>query len=285
MSRKRSRRGTEPEPPEALTPYDEAVDALARRRVSARVNGEQRELEALEFLLFKTFETGIGGSPYAQRVMLDRFHRVAAQKRDLLAAEVRDGYELLARQRRWLVDARAAGRPERDVLPHPDDIVIDPATGVRIAGPRTPEERAICEETRALRDALLLQAALEERDAPDNALDAPRDPAHQMAVLALLLDQRLPERLRLADHELMKRMRLSAALPRRALLRALRRAWRERGCPLPRGWRLPGDLDLVGALELRLEMLARWRRAGGTRAALDGVVDAIAAEQRRARRA
>jgi hypothetical protein len=94
----------------------------------------------------------------------------ARQTQEAHALEVREHngvwsrYQTLARD--VIAEAKAKGEWEPDLVPHPDDIVIDWETGPRFVWPFDEASKSEMQKRIAFREALLLQAALDKRLTP-----------------------------------------------------------------------------------------------------------------------
>ena len=207
------------------------------RKVTIREGDETKEIPAIEAVSRAQYLLAIkNGSAYAQKHIIERFDRAEREVR----REIKEDCELATsykeRTQALFAEAEKSGEPPPDILPHPDDVVIDYEKGVRFIGPTNKEEAAKMEETIKLRALHLMQHVLEERQSED--LDGPDRPGTAV-LIAMLLDMALPPRLRFKDFEMQMRMWPYQGMTKRKLLKELRRAWREVGAPRPRGWTYP----------------------------------------------
>ena len=139
--------------------------------------------------------------------------------------------------------------------------IIDDETGCSL---RRADRRGLAlhrlEQTIELRDLHLIQDVLEVRQAVD--LHGPDRPGTALA-FAIILNNSLPPRLRLADAEAEAFMRPYEIMPKRQLLKTLYRAWREIGAPRRRGWMYPprrwGHRFLATAFDIGADVLAERR--------------------------
>lgn len=237
MTRERKRKDSTPEP---MTSLDHLVLDLGAEEIMIRSHGNTKKIAGDEALLRKAFETALKGSPHAQRQMLERLHLAEAKQQALREKDM--AYWCDYRDRGWraISAAKQRGDAEPRMLPHPDDIHIDPGAGVRIDGPMNEAEMKVCEVTRRTVLAWLYQDALERR------LDG-RSPCEGFEVgdaysTALLVNEGLPKRLKLSSDDIINlRMRL-AHLPKRTLLKDTKTAWKSAGQTFARGARvLPAD--------------------------------------------
>lgn len=276
MSRRRKDRGGE-DATDRLTPLDEAVLRTAARPMRMTLDGVTTEVSAAEALLLRQLETGLKGSPHAQRAALERLAAVEVKQRRRIEREIATAVRYVASTRQRIADARARGLPDPEILPHPDDIRVDPEKGILIIGPVTPEDLAACRRTAATRDAWILQAAHERQAAGLSPVPSPDDPAPICLRMSEVCNRTLPPSLRLSSEEAVERHRAACAMKQRERLKALRAAWRAAGQPLPRGWRLPAFLRDGEVLDMLCAFYRDWRRGGSRPEEIDPGVDDVLA--------
>ena len=113
----------------------------ALRPITVREGEKTTTLPAIQALVRSMFRGAAGGDAKAQRFLLEHVVRVeqgrAAQASELLAAAAK--YKEEAQQK--IDEAEMLGLPPPKIFPHPDDFIIDKATGsVRIEGPLDEEQ-------------------------------------------------------------------------------------------------------------------------------------------------
>jgi len=187
-------------------------------------NGERTvEVAAIRAVTKATIKSAVNGGQMAQRTMLD-----LTQRNEAAVAEVgRKLFDRLYKHKqnceRERRRCRAAGEPEPDFLPHPDDIFIDWDTlTAEVRGPLTPEQREA------------LEKLLDERDKYErgfaghraNAKARPRDWtlliwASRAQEVFDYINDRLPQRCRkrLVDRMLPDEIEAAEERGRRALAR------------------------------------------------------------------
>lgn len=122
-------------------PTQKLIRTSGERIHKLRVNGKLTDMTEREATLQSVFQSALRGSPMAQRTYLymqmEEDRRLAAEQE-----EVFKSWEEYHDMVRPLFDAsRAAGKPEPDLLPHPDDIRLDYGErSVVILGPRNEKE-------------------------------------------------------------------------------------------------------------------------------------------------
>jgi hypothetical protein len=224
----------------------------SKRLVSIRENGKTSQVTMADAIVQAQLASAAKGHPIAQRDALARIERAQYEEARALAKS----HEFWERYRDdgWAAIARAKrdGTPMPNPLPHPDDIVIEPGQRVRFEGPCNAEEAAQYAQTCELRDALVMQYALDER------LDG--DGPTTGALLALdVLNRILPERMRLSDAALTYQLLRYEGMAKRELLTRVYRAWRALGANLPRGRRFPPLERVKQRLEFGADLLAGFK--------------------------
>ena len=183
-------------------PSDGFVQEEAYRLVALRENGQRIQLPALQAVARSMFTEAIKGKRLSQKYLLEHLADLEKQYRQLEAARYarlealkRDGEQKLTEHERKEL-------PPPDLVPHPDDIVINPATfDAYVDGPETPEDVPRYEHTASLRDHLLLRAA--HADEARNRSKVRHETGSHCAfmVFAQYLDQTLPRRYRWKEDE------------------------------------------------------------------------------------
>lgn len=215
--------------------------AEGRRVVSGAES--KAPVTAHQAVLKAQFKSAMQGNAAAQRDSLASFAAAEAMEQTVLATEHRLMEEYVACCRRQTAEAKRRGDPLPEHLPHPDDVVIKPGQPVHIAGPVTPDQRDAVRLLEELRDALLLQCAME--DSVRRKRSATQEETATL-LMAMLINQRLPGRYCLDDGQLLARLAwCDMAMTQRQLLKAAFQAWRNIGIRLPRGTILPPRSHLV----------------------------------------
>lgn len=207
----------------------------SRRKTKIREGENIREVTFSEAMLEALKVQGLKGNARSAGMWLDitrAAHILHARERD-----ERIVYWLVRQNEGWaaLEAARAAGEPPPDLLPHPDDIEVCPQNGVTFVGPVEEIGRASMLDTIALRDVLIMQDILDTRSTERHDGSKVVEPGGAL-LTALYLQSAIPPRLRLSDHELVRRQWRYERLTKRQLLKDLHHAWRSIGHPKPRGF-------------------------------------------------
>ena len=208
----------------------------AERLVTIREGEETRQMPAIEVVLRTQTKSAASGNAYAQKHKIERGIRADRERRAEIAESNASWRRYVAWHRDQIVEAERKGEPPPDPLPHPDDVVIDPEKGVRFIGPVDETRAAKLNETVKVRDVLIMQDALDHCLAENP--EGNNQPGSAL-LFAMLLDKSVPARLRLAKSEWTERMMRYDRMPKRTLLKAVYRAWKELGRRVPRGRTLP----------------------------------------------
>ncbi len=241
---------------------DLSLDALvlneAKRAVAVREGEEVKTLTALGAVLRSQYATAtIKQNAYAQKHIIERYGRAERERRRQIQRRIEVWTQYVAEGREAIAEAERNGEPPPALLPHPDDVVIDRANGVRFIGPLTQEDLRDLEKACRLRDVLLMQDALDQRQRPDQESGDSLDGPGTALLFAVMIDRSVPDRYKLNDSELNSRMMRCQRIPKRQLLKDVYRAWRSLGMHLPRGKVFPPLRAGKWMLELLFEVRQR----------------------------
>jgi len=137
--------------------------------------------------------------------------------------------------RNLVAQAKERGEPEPKPMPHPDDIIADHDGRLRNIGPFDEISKAATEKTLILREALLLQAGLDERLMPKPEDGDPLKGPGTAFEFAKLVNRTLPPRLRADEFRMFCQMERYSRHPLRWLLKAVFTSWRNLGKCRKRG--------------------------------------------------
>ncbi|WP_347310803.1 hypothetical protein [Defluviimonas sp. SAOS-178_SWC] len=226
--------------------------AEARRVVSVRDGDGTQEMSVYEVLVRKLMETSIKGSPYAQRVAFQTLKEAIANETQVKAdtAALWRGYQRKAR--RVIAAGEKQGKPPPEILPHPDDIVIDGANTVTFDGPLTAEEASAFDHIAGQRDAFMRQHVLDARRARRKGEAITGIQPSCAYLMAVMANRVLPKRLQLDEQEMIALHYRFRTQTQRQLLRDNHRAWTKLRFPSQRDAVSPS----VDALESILPALA-----------------------------
>ena len=186
-------------------------------------------MPAIDAVFRKQIATAPGGNAYAQKHVIERYDWAELERQQGISYEFEINSYHVETQRTAIADAQAKKQPPPAHLPHPDDVVLDPERGVRFVGPFTEEGRALIEENARVRDALIMQDALDWRLAGKTDGINSLDQSGGALVLAHILNDALPERYRLSENLMIIRPSRYTAWSKRRLLKEVHRGWRSLG--------------------------------------------------------
>jgi hypothetical protein len=197
------------------------------RVVKLNESGTSSDISMLEAVVRSVGHSAVKGNAYAARTFLQHFDRAEAERKAIIAQDVAWWTDMAQKLRDLHELYRAQGKPPPDILPHPDDIVIDPAKGVRFIGPTTREELARMEDTLAHRDMLIIQHAWEVKHGRGEGQARATSPL----LIAMVLERAVPQRHRLDTVALVMRLDRWERTSKRELRKTLFRGWKALGKP------------------------------------------------------
>lgn len=214
------------------------VLAEAARLLKVTDNVSEREITAEQALVKASFKSAVQGNAHAQDRLLTRIQKAERERDARIERENAVAENYVETQRAVLAATRAAGLPDPEIYPHPDDIVIEAGRPWRLVGPATKEAAAEFEKMVKLRDLLIRQSTL--------VPVADRGQVSVELLLAFLLNDRLPLRMRLDDDAWSQLMWRCYRSSNRQLAKQIQQGWRELGVDVPRGATFPVlDADIL----------------------------------------
>ncbi|MEM7061463.1 MAG: DUF5681 domain-containing protein [Pseudomonadota bacterium] len=235
----RPRKNAAKETSGSLLPSQQLVLDESKRGISVREGSETIEMEVVQALTRAQIAAALKGSPHAQKSILERIEKSeeAEAKRIALRNEAVRRYQ----KQKWaeMAEAKRRGNPMPEPVPHPDDIIIEDGKDPSFKGPMTEAETELVKEDCKLRDVMIMQNALDEREHIKGPNEDFSDGPGSAMIFALTIDRGLPERLKIDDTELILRTMKYNATPKRALLKQLTEGWRECGVKSRRGRTFP----------------------------------------------
>ena len=115
----------------------------AYRPVVLREGDKLIELPAIQAVFRAMGVSAMKGNRHAQRMIAELVQQVETADRTTRSEYFQTLVEYKTNAERELAQARAKGLPDPEILPHPDDIFIDPRTGeAQVNGPMTEHEKA-----------------------------------------------------------------------------------------------------------------------------------------------
>lgn len=236
-----------------LTSLQEILLKEAARPVNIVADGRSQTISMEEVLMRKLLQVAANGGQHAISNAIYQINNAQRLRQQQIAEDVEFGLTFKARQQQRLAEVMARRGDPNTVLPHPDDIVVEVGVGYKIIGPFDDGELKRVLRDCEWRDAVILQAALEERLGPASA-DEPADvsshPADATSLFMMqLLNQALPKRFQKTDGQIVWELSRYQGTSKRELLKLAHRKWRSLGRPKPRGWRTPRFERLLWLLE------------------------------------
>jgi len=133
-------------------PANQLLIAEAYRPVAVREGDKVIELPAIQAVFRSMGVSAMKGNRFAQKMIADLVRGVEEEDRKLAAAHLDTAMDYKIGWTREIKRCRNQGLPVPTPVPHPDDIIVDLRTNaVRIAGPRTEEEKREWDECLAHR--------------------------------------------------------------------------------------------------------------------------------------
>ncbi|MCF6446101.1 DUF5681 domain-containing protein [Nereida sp. MMG025] len=123
-----------------LSDNDRLILELTKETVSVQTAQGVRKMNTHEALLRKIVETSMKGSPHAQRNLIRMLSEADAKRQRLRDIEIENAKVYIANAYRKIAKLQAHGLSSDHVLPHPEDIELDPDKGVQLYGPYDMEE-------------------------------------------------------------------------------------------------------------------------------------------------
>lgn len=225
-------------------PSDLFLEEEAYRSVTLRENGQVIELPVTKAVLRSLAAGAIKGNRLSQKYFLEYVSRAE----DLhLRTKVEHYVRLDALKRdgeRALAESERRGLPPPELLPHPDDIILNPSTGeARIEGPETLEDVHYYEHTMQLRDYGLLCSAQADKTGKGFKLRHEGKTLCGYYFLAFLLDRTLPRRYQWRENDAIHLMMEYQGLARRVRERRIETEFARLDAMRPRLSRVTPEME------------------------------------------
>jgi hypothetical protein len=173
------------------------LEEEAYREITLRENGVPITLSALQAVLRSLATEGIKGKRLSQKLF---FELVTAAEEAQHKQKIDYYIHLEGLKRngeRLISECENQGKPAPDLLPHPDDIVLNPRTGdATIKGPRSPEDLEDYRHSQAFRDFLILCSVHAEKAGGGPTYSYGEKKICSFLLFAALVDTNLPRRFR-----------------------------------------------------------------------------------------
>jgi hypothetical protein len=204
---------------------DQIILEFADRELTVKVGDQQIKMSGREALAQAQAKSALNGNAHAQKDIQNRIERAERIQLRKKAAEAIfwQHYKTVMTAKLQKLAEEGAAIDEEAFLPHPDDIEINEDLTIRFTGPTTPEALRKCHETMRFREALILQAELDRRLAPESE----ENPDQGSLMLARILEQSLPARMRYSDGDWLNAVWRAEKINKRNLLKAVKSAWQD----------------------------------------------------------
>lgn len=226
-----------------LTPLQQALLKEAAREISIVSNGGEQTVRMDEVVTRKMMQMAANGGQHSISNAIYQINMAQRLNQQRIDEEVALGHNIKARQQHLLNEAVKHGRDPNSVLPHPDDIHVEEGVGYALKGPIDETELRKVRRDCEMRDAAILQAALEDRLGPlasAHGKETLKQPADASALLVVhLLNCALPNRFQKSELQITMELMRYRGVTKRELLTLTHKKWATLGQPKPRGWRLP----------------------------------------------
>jgi hypothetical protein len=220
----------------AVIPYTDHLKKVidfANSERTVRSGGVTETLSNIDIMVRKQFEAGLAGKTLAQRDYIDLVQRAEQARSGYINDQCERWTRIKEANQRIMDLAKAANAPIPRVLPHPDDILIDWANGVRVPGPIDEEDWMRFDQTVRIRDALFVQQAME--DCLNGVRLGDRPTLGGAGLLGYFFNETLPPSLRMSNFAWIDRVDKLSRLSQRDLLKRCRAAWWALGVRAARG--------------------------------------------------
>ena len=151
--RKGSKNATKVDTGHGMRAAEEYLRREAYRPVTLREDGELIELPAIQAVFRAMGVAAMKGNRFAQKTMAELITGLEQRDTDARLELFGNAFEYKERWSDEIERCQKSGLPAPDLVPHPDDIILDPSNGnVRIEGPQTREQKQRLDEALARRD-------------------------------------------------------------------------------------------------------------------------------------
>lgn len=239
-----------------LTDLDKLVLAEAARIINVLEGQKTSQMSVMAALIKAQVATGLKGSPHALKYSLDRIEKsVAAQAKHIAMLNERfRAYQ----EATWAIFAKAEknGLPAPDILPHPDDIEYRDGKEPIVNGPCNAQEARSVEDACKLRDQLLLQSELDEREEIRLVGKENFKGQGSARYLAEAINTTLPKRLQYNEADVFWLGCELTKIRKRDLLKEVYQGWRELGYrSVRRGYIFPPLKPVQQIIEIMFEFV------------------------------
>lgn len=237
--------------------YAETILKAGDRVITVTENGRPVRMTLQEAILRAEQAAALKGSPMAQRHLIDTYLKAEAERREAIADECEHWEEIRQKLVRLRAEAEKAGRPPSVPFPHPDDVAIDPDTGVRFVGPINHKEQADMEGLIRMRDLFIVQDHYDLRQYEPTDPTDPEEATGAAVLVAHMFNNALPARCQLSTLETITRSMALDKITKRQLQTMLFQGWKAEGFSVPRGTTFGSIRQGKAVLTMIYEVLLR----------------------------
>ena len=158
-------------------------------------NGDKVSLPTYQAILRAQMVSALKGNRFAQKEVIARTDKLGQEKQDQKIAHYIELKQYKERGEKIIAECTKKGEPVPKLLPHPDDIVLNPMTAdAYVNGPETEDDERFYEHTVLLRDHLVLRHVNAEKSGKGLKLEHEDEQFCVNIVFAQMLDVSLPRR-------------------------------------------------------------------------------------------
>ena len=159
----RPRRSAQPAQPDRS--LNELILEEAYRPVTVREGGKSIEMSMVQAALRNMGVTAMKGGRLAQRDYVTLIQAALQQVTNERLVAFAGMLDERNRRAKIIEDAVRNGREVPDIVPHPDDFIVDPVAGVvRIVGPLDAREKVVWDEQQQFKNEVLERLAEAQKD-------------------------------------------------------------------------------------------------------------------------
>ena len=219
-----------------LLPIVKAILSEADKPIAVREGDDVAEMSIYQAVFKAMSAQALKGSVYAQKQFIEVVSKCQKLQAEEITEQTEFWFDYIKYWHREMNAPRADNEQPPQLFPHPDDIVFERGKAPRFTGPMSKEAADDMDRTCRLRDALLMQSALENR--LNNVVDH-TDGQHVLTTpmfAATVINDNLPDRFKLDDVDLFLQLSSFNRLTKRQLLKEVRAEWKSLGVTVRRGF-------------------------------------------------
>lgn len=205
-------------------PSERIFEEEIYRPVKLRENGKEIELSTIQAVTRSQTTSAIKGNRLAQKEVIARAERLEREKQDQKIARYVELKQYKERGEKIISECAKKDKPIPKLLPHPEDIFLNPVTGdACINGPETEADERYYETAKLMRDHMLLMHVDAKKSKKGLKLEHEGEQFCAYAIFAHTMDLTMPKRFRWVNYEDSKLIREYEDLPKKARLAKISR--------------------------------------------------------------